>query len=144
MISYEIKTTCEYSNIMRYTLQMLSKIGRKRIRKILYSKVMLIVLVLMLAIFVRGTWSVRNKSILAGDNQEQAIKELQSLQAREHFLKEEIVELDSDRGQEAQLRERFDVGKEGEKLIVLVDTTMQVKEIAEPKKSIWQKIKDIF
>lgn len=123
---------------------MLNAIEKRRIRKIIYSKITLLVLTLLLVLLARGTWSVYKKAKYAKGNETRANMELANIRERETFLKNELEELKNERGREAQLRERFDIGKEGERLIVLVDTSVPGPLAPEQSKSVWQKVKTLF
>jgi hypothetical protein len=71
--------------------------------------------------------------------------DLQSLQARQASLDRSIAALKTDSGMEKELREKFGVVKDGEKLIMLVDqpdTGTDSKKVSE--KGFWQGLVDFF
>ncbi len=136
--------TCGHFNTMRYNLHMLTVIERRRIKKVIYSKLTLVVLIVLLVLLARGTWGVYKKAKYAKGNESMATQELQVLRERESFLLAELGNLESGRGQEGELRKRFDVGREGEHLIVLVDSPAPEQEVMEKPEPLWQKIKNLF
>lgn len=123
---------------------MLSAIEKRRIKKLVYSKVTLIVLIIILLLLARGTWDVYKKAEYANENKNRATEELTTLREREAFLQEELRDLQSARGREAELRKRFDVGREGEHLIVLVDTLAPEESEPPAQKSFWETLKAVF
>lgn len=123
---------------------MLRSSEKMLIHKILFGKIGLLILVIVFAIFAKGTWSVYQKASYAEENHDRAQQELQEIVAREEALKEELERLNTERGLEEEIRQKFDVGREGEQLIVLVDApdVEPVAEIKEP--TIWEKIVELF
>ena len=66
------------------------------------------------------------------------------MKKREEFLNKELYNIRTNRGKEAEIRAKFDVGREGEKLVVLVDAEESVI-IQEPKElGFLEKIKMFF
>jgi cell division protein FtsB len=64
-----------------------------------------------------------------------AQKELERVSTRNDRVLAEIAQLDDPRGREAELRRRFDVGRPGEKLLIVVEE--QHPEIAEVEPITW-------
>ena len=121
------------------------KPGEKHfVRRVLFGKVALIVLTLVFIIFARGTWNVYQKSAYAKENRVQAEQELEELRVREQALQEELDRLETQRGLEEEIRHTFDVGFEGERLIVLVDAPDPEPIESEAPQSIWQRITSFF
>ncbi len=129
---------------MRYNLHMLTVIERRRIKKIIYSKLTLVVLTVLLVLLARGTWDVYKKVKYANSNESRAEQELHALRERESFLLEELSNLESDRGREGELRSRFDIGMEGEHLIVLIDAPVPETVQETKKKGILDSVKNLF
>lgn len=123
---------------------MLSTIEKRRIKKLIYSKVTLVIVTVLLIFVARGTWDVYKKAEYAQTNEERAKQELQKLKEREDFLVNELRNLESVRGQEAELRSRFDVGREGEKLVVLVDAPEPIVHQEPAQDNFLTKIKNFF
>jgi cell division protein FtsB len=94
---------------------------KRRIRELLYSKPA-IGLLFLLTIWL--SISAYNRYEIAAETKkklEMKQGELQSLQERSGVLEAQVHYLEDDRGIEEELRSRFDVAKEGEDVIVLVD-----------------------
>jgi len=94
---------------------------RTRLRRLLYAKPTIILLAFLVALLSHGAWGVYQKSKEAMAKQEKAEKELAGLLAREQELKGDIARLSSEEGVEEEIRERFMVAKEGEKVMIITD-----------------------
>ncbi|MDB4992142.1 MAG: hypothetical protein JWL75_387 [Parcubacteria group bacterium] len=67
--------------------------------------------------------------------------QLAALDARKATLSATVHELDTERGQEASMRETFGVAKPGEEVIIVVPK----KDVAPPPApTFWDKVKDFF
>ena len=120
-------------------------VHEKRVfKKMIYSKVTLVILAIIVVLFARGTWNIMSKASYAKDNKDSSQAELLKLEERKSFLESELKVIQTDRGREAEMRAQFDVGREGEKLIVLVDTPEPEKEIHEQELTLWQKFMSLF
>lgn len=94
---------------------------KRKIRSILYSKP--VAFVLFLAALLLST-SVYNRYTVAKEmEQKLEVKraELMELEHRAEILRTKVEYLDNERGIEEELRNRFDVRKEGEQVIILID-----------------------
>ena len=123
---------------------MLRSAEKHAIRRLIFGKVSLIILLVVCAIFARGTWGVYQKSAYAKENRERAEQELEELNERETALVEELARLDTPRGLEEEIRQKFDVGRDGEHMIVLVDAPESVVPPVPVELTVWQKIVRFF
>lgn len=98
---------------------------RRKLRKILYAKTTLAVLVLVLVLVARGAWGVHEKALIARAERAEALASLQDLSVRSQELQESLERLKSDQGVEEELRQKFAVAKSGEEVVVVVDETAQ-------------------
>lgn len=96
------------------------------------------VLVAVIACFI--LWSAYKMYIKANLSMTQA-KQVQSeyseLSAREDLLSKKLEELDTPIGQEKWLREAYNVGKEGEKVMVIVDPNEGKEEEEGDNRNSW-------
>ncbi len=118
---------------------------RRRFRKLLHSRYIIAGLIIICILLGRAVWNVYGKyekSKMIADRTE---TELSNLKAREKSLNQEIIDLNTDSGKEREIRERFGVVKEGEKMIVLVDDTSGNKNPVQiPRESWWDKLVGFF
>jgi cell division protein FtsB len=94
---------------------------KRKIRSIVYSRPvvgLLVVLTLMLStsVYHRYTVATEMKQKLVEREQE-----LEGLRQRAQLLESKVQYMQDDRGIEEELRNRFDVVKEGEQVIILID-----------------------
>ena len=94
---------------------------KRKIRKILYSPVSLIVLAVIAVVLVRGAWNVYEKESSSGDYLDQARTELAKVTATQQDLAASVAELQTQQGIEADIRHKFRVVKPGEQIAVIVD-----------------------
>lgn len=89
--------------------------------RLLQRRIFLVILLLLVAVAVRGVWGVYQKEQESRQLRQEAELQLADLKAREASLRADISELKSDRGMEAVLRQEYELAREGEGLIVIVE-----------------------
>lgn len=94
---------------------------KRKMKAILYSKVVFVLLIL-LAILL--SVSVYNRFIVVQGTKvrlDERKEDLEALEMRAGVLQEKVDYLENERGIEEELRNRFDVAKEGEQVIVILE-----------------------
>ena len=86
-----------------------------------------------------GVWKALDKQAESYDMRIKAEADLSDAQARKDKLQETIDGLASVRGTEAALRERYGLGKDGEELVVIVESDAQIIQRATSTK--WERVK---
>lgn len=94
---------------------------KRRFRKMLYSKISITFLLAICVFLAKGLVGVHDKARESMDRRNLSAGRLDQLSAREEQLKKEIERLESRVGLEEELRNRYSLSKEGEKMIVIVD-----------------------
>ncbi len=94
---------------------------KRQNRKMLYSKVTLVGLCVFCILLANGLFEMYGKARESLDRKNFSAKSLVQLEEREKKLKSEIERLDSRAGLEEELRNRYSVAKEGERVIVIVE-----------------------
>ncbi len=92
---------------------------RTKFRRAIYAKPTIILLGLLTALVARGAFGMYQKSDEAITKRDKAVEELRVLEVRQKELDEDISRLSSPRGQEEEIRDRFMVAKEGEKVMIV-------------------------
>lgn len=122
---------------------------KRKLRGLLYSKLtigILLILVVLLAFSVIKRFSVERT---IAEKREIKEEEFASLEERAAMLERRVEYLQHQRGIEEELRTRFDVAKEGEQVVIIVDNgtgNEDIQNLASPpgatseKKPFW----DIF
>lgn len=120
---------------------------KQKIRKFCYSKITIAFLILLVATMIPGVYGIYTKVSESSKDRKAAERELVDLQAREKMLVEKVDRGNSERGQEEQIREKFNVAKEGESVIVLVEKPIPASTTVNEAgvfKAMWNKIKGVF
>jgi cell division protein FtsB len=113
--------------------------SRRKLKKIFYSPVTVVVLALVLVVLVRGTWSVYKKYLVSEGRLDQAQGQLAALKAQEGDLSQSIAQLSTASGTEAVMRTNFRIVKPGESLAVIVTTATTAPTTTIPG-GFWQRI----
>ena len=121
---------------------------KRIVKRFLYSKITITLLALMLVFLFNSSWGVYKKAKIAYENKERVSENLMELQEREEALLANIVKLKTDRGIESEIREKFGVVKNGEEVVVIVDSKPEKMEndgqsVMTPR-GLWQKFIGIF
>lgn len=116
---------------------------KRRIRRFFFSRILTIIVFVVFLFLVRAVWTAYQRASFASQARLDAVHTQQELQKRSVALEADIAELSTDRGLEAALRSRFDVGREGEQLVVLIDAPKRI-EAPQPKASLWERMRGWF
>jgi len=106
---------------------------KRKIRRIMYSPLSLIILFLILFFVVKGFFGVYQKYSFSKDELLKSESELQLLKDKKEKIDHKIQNLETETGIEQEIRSKFDVAKEGEKLIVIVEDEKKDEVVAEEK-----------
>lgn len=118
---------------------------KRKLRGLIYSRPVLIIITIIVLLFLYSVWGAFIKERETNIKKEQREMILVGLEDRKSVLEEEIGRLETDRGIEEEIREKFEVAQEGERVVVIVDAPQEENSIKPlPKKSILQKILSIF
>ncbi len=84
------------------------------------------------------------KSREATKMNEGVTQEISAMQARKEFLQAEVARLKTDMGKEEEAREKFNVGKPDEEMLIITDKGSVSGESSSTVQNIWQTIKSWF
>ena len=114
----------------------------------LRSPVLAAVLFIIFLVIANSTWEVYKKDKIARLNKEDSEKQLADLMVRKEYLAGQLKNLSTERGIEGELRTKYQVTKEGEQELVVVDiaTTSQdnLPDGGVKDKSFWEMIVDMI
>lgn len=99
---------------------------KRKIRSVFGSRITQGV-ILLVTLFI--LLSAYNRYLIARDMAERRFAveaEIQALEERRQKLDEEVKYLSNERGVEAEMRRQFDITREGEQLVILLDDTEDV------------------
>ncbi|MEK7569255.1 MAG: septum formation initiator family protein [Patescibacteria group bacterium] len=119
---------------------------RKKLRKILYSKVSLAVLLVILFAVGQGLWRIQEKVSVARAERDLAARSFADLQSRTEELQASLARLKSDSGIEEEVRQKFTVARPGEEVVVVVDESAKKGKNGEATeaRSFWERIQSFF
>lgn len=119
---------------------------RRKFKKKLYSKFVIFLLVLVIILLAKGTWGIFQKSRESDKRLEISQERLIELKKRQSAVVSRIEILKTSTGVEEEIRTKYDVAKEGEHVIIIVQDDDSVEEAEEPKglKGLWHKITSIL
>ncbi len=119
---------------------------KRPVRK-LYSKPVLLLLLVVIFLMAKATWGVYLKEKESRQNVAIVQSELAGLQKRQALLKDETEKLNSEEGVEEAIRKKFQVSKEGESVLVVVDKPLPQSVTEENKNffsKMWDSVSGIF
>lgn len=94
---------------------------KRQIWKKLYSIPFIIILFIILFFLVKGVYGIFKKSQYSERQKAAVESELFELQQKKESIEQKINRLHTETGKEEEVRSKFDVAREGEKLIVIVE-----------------------
>jgi cell division protein FtsB len=118
---------------------------KRKIRKVIYSKMFFVVLLILIAILAKATYEIYKKESLSSESLNETQKELGDLKSRQSMLNSEISKLNTDSGIEEEIRSKFDVAKPGETVVVVVGAnTSSSENDTSSNAGFWQTILNLF
>jgi cell division protein FtsB len=94
---------------------------KRKLKRVLYSKVVLIILLLLILFGLKQVLDIYTKQRLTRDNLAKTATVYDGLQAREKMLSSEIDRLKTQAGTEEEIREKYGLVKPGEEVLTVVD-----------------------
>jgi cell division protein FtsB len=94
---------------------------RQKIKSRIYSKYTIAFLFIVLALLVNGTWGIFQKMTESKGKLEASEDRYESVKKRHEALDSQIKHLGTETGLEEEIRTRYNLSREGENVIVLVD-----------------------
>jgi len=109
--------------------------NKKHYKKIMQSKPVLIVLGVCLIFFIFNIIQLTNKAIETRKNRNIAQNKINQFQQQKNDLEYKIQKLNTEKGMEENIRERFGLAKEGEGVVIIVEDKNKIenKEIENDK-----------
>ncbi len=114
--------------------------GSKKKRSWFFSPVVFVLLLLLMVVLLKSVWALYGKSQLVGTERGRAYEEWHELDLRRQGLEAKVASLQTDRGIEAELREKFAIVKPGEKVVSIVEDEAAL-EVTPQTPTWWEKFK---
>lgn len=84
-------------------------------------RLLLLGLFLLVVLAMSGVWGIYRKDQESLVLKEQAVSQLAALSTQQDQLKDSISALETERGKEAALREQYNMGRDGEGMVIIVE-----------------------
>jgi cell division protein FtsB len=117
---------------------------KNKIRKFLYSRPVVAIVVIIAVYSLYSTWSIYQKMLHSRQAMEQSQKELLTLATQNDSLDSTISELQTNAGVEKEIRSKFGVAKPGENMAVIVQDSGTSSQSTSTPKSLWNKFLNLF
>ena len=117
---------------------------KRKIRNVAYNRITLIILFLLVLVFARSTWIVYQKQRVSEDMKNVSLTNVEELRLRNNELQSKIDRLETTPGVEEEIRLKFNVVKERENMVVIVENEDSKASTTSPKVGFWNKIKKLF
>ena len=118
---------------------------KKKIRKVIYSKITLVALFILIIVLVKANYGIFVKERLSNENYNIVKNDFDSLNGRKAVLESEINRLKTSEGIEEEIRSKFDVSKPGEIVVnIISDSSSTSVENDNKEIGFWQKILNWF
>lgn len=110
---------------------------RQKTKKMLYSAPVVLLLFILLIFVLKGNWGAFQKVRASKAALEESEIRYETMISKKESIEEDIAHLETETGVEEELRVQFNVSKEGENTIVIVDE--EEEEIVVPEdKGFWK------
>lgn len=94
---------------------------KQAFKRRLYSPLVIGILGIIFLTVVHATWGIAQKARLSHEKLELAQQEIATLEAKKESIEYKIARLGTETGIEEEIRSKFDVVKDGERIVVIVD-----------------------
>jgi len=115
-----------------------------KFKSFMYSKGVRIFLGILALYSLFSAYTVYQKKRQSDIDVHNAELRLLALSAKESVLLKEIDHLQTDEGLEEEIRSKYSVAKEKEKVVVLVEDEVATTTTVAPKKNIWARVGEFF
>ncbi len=117
---------------------------KRRLKSFLSSKMTLVVAIVLVIFVARGAWGVWGKEHESKANLAAADAGLAELEQRQKLLAAEVARLETSRGVEEEIRNKFQAVKPGEDVAIIVQTAATSSKEKAPPMSFWQKFLNLL
>ena len=99
----------------------MSEFNTKNKRSFWHSPIVLLVIFCVIIVFSFNIFRLLEKERETSKKKEQILSQIEDLRSREDILKKDISKLSTEIGIEETIRDKYQVVKEGEKMVIIVD-----------------------
>jgi cell division protein FtsB len=106
---------------------------KTKYRQLVYSIPVLLILLLILFFIAKGSFGIYQKYTLSKNELNNSKSDLSALEEKKNHIYQKVEKLNTETGIEKEIRSKFNVAKEGEKLVVIVDDAPEEVIVEEEK-----------
>lgn len=120
---------------------------RKRFRSIIGSPIIFVALLITVLFLLKSNYNIYKKNQIAKINRVESDRRLALLRQKSDHLTDQLKKLETERGVEEELRNKFQITKSGEEVLVVVDEDMadDDKDVQpEEEQTYWQRFKNFL
>lgn len=114
--------------------------------KFWHSPIALLLIFIFLILFIYNIIGLIEKERETAQKKDLALEQLSDLRAREDLLKKDIQKFQTEEGQEEIIRDKYQVAKEGEKMVTIVDEESSSEQLPDKKENhgFWNWFRGLF
>lgn len=116
---------------------------KKTFRRLMESRLTLFFLVILVLVLSRSVFNIYMKERSAEIEKKSVLARAESLSEREAFLSKEVSKLKTENGIEQEIRDKYNVKRAGEEVIIIVDSTT-TKQLEPIEKNFLGRVADWF
>ncbi len=113
------------------------------LRQLFFSPIGIFLSLLFLFVLVKANYSLYIRNDAARENRTTLQRELSTMEHRRDRLLATLGRIGTEKGEEIALREQYDVGREGEEMVVVLDQDIQ-KQQTTIDDSLWSRIRSFI
>jgi cell division protein FtsB len=126
---------------------------KRKVRRLIYSPITIVVLLVVVIVLAKATWNVHVKEAESRIYLDTAQAQLDTVSASQSALAAQVAGLETPEGVETNIRSQFLVAKPGEQVAVIVGGDSSSSDLSSATSSVfgtasgggfWQRIADFF
>lgn len=117
---------------------------KRKIKSLAYNRVTLVILFIVVLLVMRSTWVVYKKKQSSQETRNLIQKNVEELRLRSEEIRQKISKLDTVTGIEEEIRLKFNVIKNDENVVIIVDEDNSVASTTDSSHGFWDKIKKMW
>lgn len=117
---------------------------KRKVKSFMYNRVTIGILFVIMLFVTRSTWSVYQKQIQSESLKSLSEKKVLELELRNKEINDKIQALETSQGIEKEIRSKFNVVKENENMVIIIDENKDNDSVSTTTESFWKRIKNFF
>ena len=117
---------------------------KRKVRAVMYNRVTLGFLFVLVLLALHSTWRVYNKKMASEQMKNITMEQVKGLRDRNSDLEAKIDELATVSGIEQEIRSKFSVAKDNERMVVVVPSTDSEATSTPRSIGFWESLKNYF